>query len=114
MPLDVAAVDYEFEGKKLNALNASASMDKSGKIHISIVNVDLNNAVSVDVDLRGFQPHGISGKIITSDNVTNHNTFEKPTVIKPEEFKGANLKKGVLTAAIPGQIGCSAGSGVIY
>jgi len=100
LPTNLSCGEYEYEGKKLPALSASASIDKDGVIHISIVNIDPKNDNELTVDLRGKDVSVVSGRILTGE-IGDHNTFEQPDKVKPEAFNGAKLKKNLLTAKIP-------------
>src|SRR6185295_12241166 len=40
IPLEIASNDYTMGDKKLKAVSASASRDKSGAVHISFTNID--------------------------------------------------------------------------
>ncbi|SHH15255.1 alpha-N-arabinofuranosidase [Chryseolinea serpens] len=88
IPLAVNTKDYVFGTEKLPALNASASRDKDGNIHLTIVNIDPANAIDLQVDVPGTQTLKASAQILTSDKFTDHNTFEKPSALKPVAFAG--------------------------
>ena len=91
LPIDLKSNDYQFEGKSLPAVSASASRDQQGAIHISLVNMDARNAQEISIDLQGAKPTSVAGRILTSSNIQDHNTFDTPNKIKPEIFKGATL-----------------------
>lgn len=101
LPLDVKVNDYTFGSEKLPAVSASASRDKSGKVHISVVNIDPSHEQTVTISLRGIAAKGVSGRILTSAKVQDYNSFELPDAIHPVEFKGATLKGDVLTIKLP-------------
>ena len=101
IPLMIDTKDYTFGTEKLPALNASASKDKSGVIHISIVNIDPNSAIDLPIDLPGIQSMNVTGQVITSDRFTDHNTFEKPGVIKPQPFTGIKKNKDGIDLKLP-------------
>jgi len=86
---------------KLPAMNVSASRDAAGKIHVSLVNIDPHNAMEVSAKVQGATPKRISGQILTADEITAHNTFEKPTVVEPTAFKDAKITEGGFTAKLP-------------
>lgn len=91
LPLDLKSNDYQFEGKSLPAVSASASRDQQGATHISLVNIDAKNSQEVTIDLQGGKFAAVTGRILTSKNLQDHNTFESPGTVKPELFKGATL-----------------------
>src|ERR1700754_3360776 len=52
LPIKLNVPDYEVDGKKIPAVNASASQDAAGKIHISLVNLDIHNQVTISTDFN--------------------------------------------------------------
>ena len=66
-----------------------------------MANVSLDKAQKIDINLDGFTGKTVTGRILTCKNITDYNDFEHPDVVKPAQFKGAKLKKNVLTAEIP-------------
>jgi alpha-N-arabinofuranosidase len=88
----------------LPAISASISGDEGGRIHVSLTNVDVKNEQEVKLELRGLilSPSvNVKGKIITSDNMTDHNTFDRPDVVKAEDFDAARVSGGRLFVALP-------------
>ena len=51
--------------------------------------------------LRGTEFSKISGRKLTSDNYTDHNTFEDPEKLRPAVFENIKTKKNEVTATIP-------------
>ena len=82
-------------------ISASASEDKNGRIHISLANVDVDNAQDITLDLQGRQIKSVKGRILTSASINDHNTFEKPDAVKPTVFNGAKIEKGQLKVNLP-------------
>ncbi|HZI24978.1 MAG TPA: alpha-L-arabinofuranosidase C-terminal domain-containing protein, partial [Chryseolinea sp.] len=72
-----------------------------GVIHISLVNIDAKNEQEITVDLRGGKYSGVTGKILASSKLQDHNTFEAPDKIKPANFTGVKLTGGVLKGKLP-------------
>jgi len=101
LPLQFSSPDYVMGSEKIPALNASASKDKSGAVHISLVNLDTKKTINLETALPGVNWKNVSGRILTSNSVSDYNTFEKPTAIKLAEFKGAKKKGGNLAVALP-------------
>ena len=101
LPLRISSNDYQFEGKSLKAISASASKDNSGAIHISLVNIDAAKAQEVTIDLGNVNVSSVKGRLLHSSKIQDHNSFENPQKIKPELFSGAVLKKNVVSLKIP-------------
>ena len=101
LPTNLQCRDYEFEGEEIPALNVSASRDKSGKIHISLCNLDPKNSAELICELRGDDATSVSGRVLTAEVINAHNTFENPKAIYPVEFRDFKLKDNVLTTMLP-------------
>jgi len=101
IPLKVMSKDYVSGKEKLKAVNASASRDKNGAVHISLVNIDSKNAQDIAVDLGTLAVKTVSGRILSSGKLQNYNSFEQPDLVKPAVFNGAVLKAGKLSVKLP-------------
>jgi alpha-N-arabinofuranosidase len=101
LPVTVKSDDFTLDKDKLPAVSVSASRDKAGKIHVSLVNIDPTKPQEISVDLKGLKATGVTGRILTSANVRDHNTFENLTKVKPVAFNGAKLNGDNLTVSLP-------------
>jgi alpha-L-arabinofuranosidase len=101
LPLDLESGHYEFEGSRLPSLSASASKDHQGRVHVSIVNIHPDEHSKLEIDLRGLDVSKVNGRILTSGDVGDHNTFDNPEKVQPVEFTDAKLKRSILTTTIP-------------
>jgi alpha-L-arabinofuranosidase len=101
LPLSVKSEEYVVGKSKLPAISASASRDKAGVVHISLVNIDARHPKSTSIDLKGLKAASVSGKILTSGKLQDHNTFTQPNKVTPTAFKGAVLKDNVLNITLP-------------
>jgi alpha-N-arabinofuranosidase len=86
---------------RMQAVSASASKDQSGKIHISLTNIDNTKSQEVEIDLKGMNAKQVSGRILTSSKVQDHNTFDNPTHVVPTTYNGASISKGTLKVSMP-------------
>lgn len=101
LPIDLVSEDYEQNGRKIAALNVSASRSEDGTVNISIVNVHPDKAMALECELRGADLKNISGQILTSAKLNDHNTFDQPDKIKPVSFDKARIRNNRLTVEIP-------------
>jgi alpha-N-arabinofuranosidase len=88
----------------LPAVSASASEDAEGGIHVSLTNIDLKNAQDVRLELRDvtISPSvKATGRIVTSENMADHNTFEKPDRVNIEDFSALSVSGGNLSLTLP-------------
>ncbi len=100
IPLEIKTSDYEHNGDKLPAVNASASVDSTGVMTISLVNIDLHNKQSIRVNLAEKYKN-VSGRILNSAHVQDFNSFDKPHTIEPQAFTKAKINKKQLTLEVP-------------
>jgi alpha-N-arabinofuranosidase len=101
LPLTITSNDYTLGERKLKAISASASKDKNGIIHISLVNIDAHSEQEINIDLGGLATSSVSGRILQSGKLQDHNTFDSPGKIKPVAFTGAVLNGNKLVVKLP-------------
>ncbi len=93
--------DYEYDGNKIPQINASASVDADGKLHVTICNLNPNSNADLDLDLLDFKPSSISGKVLTADQMNKHNSFDNPEAISVTDFKGFTVNNAGLKLDLP-------------
>ncbi len=101
LPIKFITPDYQLNGRKIPAINVSASKDVNGVVHISLVNLDAGNEISVTADLGDLKWNSVAGEILTSANVTDVNTFERPYQIQLSKFDQANKDGNRLNVKLP-------------
>jgi alpha-N-arabinofuranosidase len=89
------------DNRAIPVISATASKDKAGLVHLSLANVDLDEVQTVTINLDGLKVTQVTGQILTSKNITDHNTFDNPDVVKLADFKDAKIRKGILTVKMP-------------
>ena len=101
LPIQINSPDYTVGGKKIPAVNVSASQDAAGKVHISLVNLDLHNSITITTSLAGIKWQTVTGQILTSANITDVNTFDQPNKLHLENFKSAKKEGDNLVVVLP-------------
>jgi alpha-N-arabinofuranosidase len=101
LPIELESRTYGFEGKPIPALNASASRDEQGRIHITLCNLDPKKKAVVTCRIQGAEASRVAGRALTADTITAHNTFERPDKVHPVPFDGAKLSRGTLSITLP-------------
>jgi alpha-N-arabinofuranosidase len=101
LPLDLKCNQYTFGSEKLPAVSASASRDSQGLTHISLVNIDSKNIQEIAIDLRGAKYTSVTGRILASGKLQDHNSFDAPQKVKPTMFKQATLSNNSLKVILP-------------
>ncbi len=101
LDVNFSSPDYVFNNDHIPALNASASKDKNGVIHISLVNADAHQPISISASLGNFQYKDINGRILHSVSFTDVNSFENPGMVKPAVFNGFKKQGDKLSIVLP-------------
>ncbi|MGE0104319.1 MAG: alpha-N-arabinofuranosidase [Blastocatellales bacterium] len=101
IPVVLSSPQYKFEDRTIPALNASASRDRNGRLHLSIVNLDPNRPAEISTTVTGAAIRSVSGEVLTAPAMTGLNTFENPNAIKPAPFNGYRIQNSQLTLTIP-------------
>lgn len=93
--------DYKLGNETLPAISVSASVDKNGLTHISLVNIDASKSQDISIDISDAKYSTVAGRILTSKKLQDYNSFEEPNKIYPEEFKSARLSGSSVKVKLP-------------
>jgi alpha-N-arabinofuranosidase len=86
VPITLKSENYTLKENSIPAINASASIDKEGKIHISICNINAEKSEKLVCNINGYKIEKTTGQILTADKLNAHNTFENPNSVTIKEF----------------------------
>jgi alpha-N-arabinofuranosidase len=98
---DLRCEDYEFGGKKIPAVSASASVDDEGKMHITLANLNPGKEITLSCPIIGDTFMTVTGEILTAGEMAAFNSFDNPESVKPVAYNGFKLKEGILTITLP-------------
>jgi len=101
LPFELKAPQYSHGGTSVPAVHGSAVRAKDGHVYVALTNLDPNRAASVSASVAGLQATSVSGRVLTADAITAHNSFEQPDQVKPVAFDGATLSGGTLKVDLP-------------
>jgi alpha-N-arabinofuranosidase len=101
LPVFIECEDYSLLGSRIPAISASASIDSEDRIHISLCNVDPNTERKISLELRGASLTKVSGQIISSGNMQDYNSFDKPDTVGIRDFKDASVSGSTVRVTLP-------------
>jgi len=101
LPSELQGADYNFNNRKIPAVSVSASRDQTGKIHVTLCNLNPDQPAEVSCDLRGAKARTISGRILTAPEMNAHNTFDRPDSVKPAEFDAFRVTDNGFLTTLP-------------
>ncbi|MFL6577548.1 MAG: alpha-L-arabinofuranosidase C-terminal domain-containing protein, partial [Povalibacter sp.] len=100
LPTEVTTPQYKRADFAMPAVHTSAARGTDGRLHLSLVNLDPHQAVSVSVRITGASGRGATGRILTGSAMDAKNTFDQPNALQPQPFKGTR-KGDTLVFAMP-------------
>jgi alpha-N-arabinofuranosidase len=86
VPVSFEAGAYAYGDIRLPQVDAVAARDASGRLWLSLVNVDPNRSARFAVD--GLRATSARGEVLTGTAVDAHNSFSHPTEVAPQPFAG--------------------------
>ena len=101
IPIHLKSADYKLGDKVIKAVSASASIDTTGKVHISLVNIHAKKEQKIQVNLRGLDAKAVHGRLLSANKIQAFNTFDNPELVQPKDFKGATLDGETVSMILP-------------
>jgi alpha-N-arabinofuranosidase len=101
LPSELTTADYAFGPDKIPAMNASASRDKAGRVHVTLCNLNPNTPASVNVELQGAKVVRVTGRVLTAADMQAHNTFDAPGRVQPADFSAVETTADGFSAKLP-------------
>ena len=101
LPVEVSAPEYREGDQSIPSVHATASRDKSGHLHLSVVNLQPEQTARVAVKLTGATVKNVAGQVLTASASDAHNTFDAPDNVRPVPFTAFEWKDGVLSLTLP-------------
>ncbi len=92
LPGHLTSDSYCSQNQEIPALSASASRDQDGRVHLSLCHTDPGKSTTVSVELRGWEPKSVSGRVLASHATNAHNTFENPSEVAPRALTEAEAR----------------------
>ena len=83
------------------SLSASSSIDKEGKVHITLCNLNARSVKHLACLLKSYKVESASGRILTSEHLSAHNTFDRPNDIEPGAFDGFTVSDHAVDVSVP-------------
>ena len=101
LPFELECSNYQFEDEEIPSIDVSASKDASGKIHLTLCNLNPTKSAELVCELQGTRPSSVTGRVLTADTLNAHNTFDKPEAVRPDAFDKFDFEDNILTATLP-------------
>ncbi|MTI59506.1 MAG: alpha-N-arabinofuranosidase [Firmicutes bacterium] len=103
LDFNLVSEDYQMEGESIPAVNGSASVDRKGNINITLCNLKDGKDIKLECVFNSTELviSDVKGRVLTSDKLNAHNTFEDKNRVKPQQFDDFNLTKDGFQVNLP-------------
>jgi alpha-N-arabinofuranosidase len=101
IPVELSAPEYKLGQSSVPSLNVSASRDKEGRLHLSIVNLDPRRPAEITTRVAGSTVKSVNGEVLTAQTMNASNTFDAPNAVRPTPFNGYKIQDTRLILSIP-------------
>ncbi|MBA7524115.1 Intracellular exo-alpha-L-arabinofuranosidase 2 [subsurface metagenome] len=93
LPMNIKSESYKHGRRTIPVINGSASVDVDNQMHISLSNINPSQNVDLEIQFNDFylEDCEFTAKILRSEQINAHNTFEAPETVKPEGFAEENF-----------------------
>ena len=89
------------QGGTIPALSISSSLDKEGRIHVTICNLSTSTDEMLTCNVKSFAVQSATGQILTSDRLNADNTFENPKTVGIKPFDGFKTSSHAVEVTVP-------------
>lgn len=101
LPMDLTSDDYIAGQQRVPKVQASASRNAAGVIHVSLCNLHPTEEMTIKLAIRGATMKTITSRVLTAANITTHNTFDQPNAVSPKTIGPADLSDGACQVNLP-------------
>ena len=101
--LVASTMEHEMVGTekiKAQKITESVSMDKDGRLYITLTNLSLKDGEAMEVILGQSAAKSVQGKIVTGA-MDAHNTFDAPETVQTADFSGVTVSGEKLSFTLP-------------
>ncbi len=98
-----STMEHEMVGTekiKAQKITESVSMDKDGRLYITLTNLSLKDGEAMEVILGQSAAKSVQGKILTGA-MDAHNTFDAPETVQTADFSGVTVSGEKLSFTLP-------------
>jgi alpha-N-arabinofuranosidase len=89
---ELTTPDYKTGDISIPAVSVSAARRRDGTVLIALVNADPMKPARVTAKITGQSPKTINARILTTEAMNAHNTFDAPDTVHPTAFTGGKRK----------------------
>jgi alpha-N-arabinofuranosidase len=100
LPVSYQAGTYRHGKVEMPRVDAIAARDTTGRVWVSVMNLDPKAAADFALDVAGVAASGANGEVLTADKVDAINSFAAPNAVRPRPI-AARMENGKLVVSLP-------------
>ncbi len=102
LPSEVKTEMYSYDNESIPAVSTSASKAADGTVHVTISNINPNEALVLTCELRGMENVSFErGEIITGDKINSYNDFGEAEEVSTTSFSDVTVNGNLLDVNLP-------------
>lgn len=101
LPSNIKCEQYKIDTDSIPSVSYSVSLAADGKIHLSVANLYASRAQKISCNINGIKFKKVSGEILSSTQITDCNTFDKPDVVVPKGFSDFKINGNLVEIQMP-------------
>lgn len=101
LPADIRSPNYQYETIEVPSVSVSASRATDGVVNLSLVNLDPDHPVRVEVLTKGMILRTAVGQVLTDKLADGHPDFDVPHAVEPASLKGIDVRRGTMSLELP-------------
>jgi alpha-N-arabinofuranosidase len=101
IPVSLRTDSISAQGIRIPALQMSSSLDNSGRVHITLCNLNADHDEKVTCNLSSFSAQSANGRVLTADRLSAHNTFVEPRNVGITSFHNFEVSPQAVDITVP-------------
>lgn len=101
LPVSVSGSAYEFGGRALPKVHATASRVEASGVTCSFCNLDYSHEAEVTCEVRGTVVHEVDGRILAAPSPAAHNTAEAKETVSPQALSRIRVDGHTIRLTMP-------------
>jgi alpha-N-arabinofuranosidase len=101
VPVEFENPSYRYGASKIGQLSVSSAIGTDGKLHLAVCNLNHAEGSELVCSPEDYDWTRAAGRILTSDKLDAHNTFDAPDALKPSALEAARAEDGTLRLTLP-------------
>ncbi len=101
LPAHLSHDEYACGDEAIPSLSATASRSDSGRMHLTVSNLDAEKARTLRCVVRGATVQRVQGTVLTAGAIAAHNTFDEPSRVAPVPFDAVRRQGECLDLELP-------------